>query len=485
MMNTASRRPRAAVRQLVRALPWIRLALLLTGVLCAPTAGAKILWQQPQPIHVRANAVEVAHDVVPRDDSSSGTLYFKFRVDPQSDTMSKLQARVNYQAGLVFRAGDRDHLGVGSATDAWGYSAFAPVFRFPANRPGELTLRTDKTEVGAQTPYQAPRRGILRTMLIKVDYVPHGDDLVTVWLEPQLSAGATEGNQPDQIETRFKVDASFDQIRLVHSGVGSGWIFDELAIATEFEDFVPVSWWRNGWLLALLALGAAAILAATVAGLERRRARRQLAVVEREQAVAAERMRIAQDLHDDLGAKVTEIVLLGELAKGETGKNSLLEIIDGLRRLHASLDEAVWSINPRNDSLADLLEFVSDSAQRFTQHAAVDFHLEVPGELPEAALSAGRRHNLVLAIKEALNNAVRHASATTIHLGFRYEAPDLRVTIADDGCGFAGEIPPGSCDGLRNMKTRLESIGGSADIRSTPGAGTVVDFRLPLPAGHG
>jgi signal transduction histidine kinase len=464
----------------------IPLAAWLLVLFFAPAAlEAEILWQHPQPVHVREDSVEILKGALPpRDDESSGTLYLKFRVDPQSDGMIEVQLAARYYAGLVFRKGDRDHFGVGNARDALGYSAFAPSFNYPRNLPGELNLRTAKLELGTN-PYQAPRRGALATLVVKIDYVPNGEDLVTVWLDPDLSPGATENKQSEEIATRFKVDASFDQLRLAHSGIGPGWTFDQLAVATAFDDFVPVPFWQRGWVRVLMVLLPVSLLVAIVVGLERRRARRKLAVVEREQAVAAERVRIAQDLHDDLGAKLTEIVLMGELAKGgpaDQQSSPLTGILSGLRDLHASLDEAVWSINPRHDSLANLVEFASDSAQRFTQHAAVEFHLDVPGELPPVVLSASQRHNLLLAIKEALHNAVRHAAARTIRLGFRYEVPDLCVTITDNGCGFAIDDAGDSGDGLRNMKARLEAMGGSADIHTVPGEGTAVSFRLPLPA---
>jgi signal transduction histidine kinase len=468
--------------------PAVGALVAFAGWLAATPTNAAILWQHPQPVTVRGNAVEMLHgEVTPRDDSASGTLYFKFRVDPLSDTTTKVQSRQPYHAGLVFRQNAGKHFGVGNASDAWGYSAFSSSFKFPKNKPGELTLSTDTPEVEAQTPYLAPRRGIRTTLVVKVDFVPGGEDLVTVWLNPNLSPGATETNQSDQIVTRFKVDASFDQIDLVHRGIGDGWVFDNLAIATAFEDFVPVPFWRRSWVIGVAALAGLCLMAAVVVTLERRRARRQLLAMERVQAVAAERVRIAQDLHDDLGAKVTEIVLMGELAKTvrdnpREERSQMDAILGELRQLHASLDEAVWSINPRHDSLVELVEFVSEFAGRFLRHAPVEFHLEVAKQMPDVELSSTLRHNFLLAVKEALNNAVRHARATTIRLRIGVENGQLCACVADDGRGME-EAAVSAGDGLRNLRARLEAIGGTTTVRSAPGAGTEVTFRLPLPSG--
>ncbi|MCW1921884.1 sensor histidine kinase [Luteolibacter arcticus] len=460
--------------------------LLAGWIVCLP-AGAAILWQRPQETLVRDNGQgeDILHDAIsPRDDSASGTLYFRFTADPQSDVLEEAATRQSYLAGLVLYQDGVEKLGIGNASHAWGFGAFSPPFRFPRSQPGELTFNTGQPETIAPNTYEGPRRGVRKTIIVKVDFVPNGEDLVTVWLDPDLSPGATESSQPEKIVTRFKTDASFDQLRLVHRGTGLGWTFKEIAIANSFEDFVPIPFWRRGWVIALAGLATAGLVIGGVVTLERRRARRQMQVMERQQAVTAERVRIAQDLHDDLGAKVTEIVLLGELAKGggtemDSDKTQIRSILDGLRQLHASLDEAVWSINPRNDSLADLVDFISDFAQRFLQHAAVDFHLEVAGDLPPLVLSATQRHNLTLAVKEALNNAVRHAAATTIWLRFAVGDGRLSITVADNGRGMK-EAPEKAGDGLQNMRSRLQSIGGSTEITSTLGGGTTVTFWLPL-----
>ena len=455
----------------------------------SPT-NAAILWQRPQ--ETLAKNGTPAEDILrgavaPRDDSSSGTLYFKVRVDPVVDVVLEAERKGSYLAGLVLCQGEVEKLGIGNALDAWGYSAFCPTFRVPKNRQGEFTLNTRNPEAGGAGPYRAPRQGVPTTFVIKIDFIPGSEDLVTVWLEPDLAMGATEASQDERIVTRFKADASFDKLRLIHRGAGDGWKFDDLAIATSFEDFVPVPWWRRPWVIGVAALAGIGLVAAVVVTLERRRARRQLLAMERAQAVAAERVRIAQDLHDDLGAKVTEIVLMGELAKtvrdnpGEE-RNQMDAILGELRQLHASLDEAVWSINPRHDSLIELVEFVSEFAGRFLRHAPVEFHLEVAKQMPDVELSSTLRHNFLLAVKEALNNAVRHSRATTIWLRIGVENGQLCACVADDGRGME-EAAVSSGDGLRNLRARLETIGGTTTVRSAPGAGTEVTFRLPLPPG--
>ena len=445
-------------------------------------ANATVLWEHPQPIPVQNRSEEILHGaLVPRDNSSSDTLYFKFRARPLSDVVTKVQTRRPYMAGLVFCQGSTENLGIGNAWDAWGYSAFCKSFNIPPNKGGELKLNTDTPEPGSEVRYLAPRRDVPKMFVVKVEYVPHAQDRVTVWLAPNLNPGATEGSQADRIVTRFTADASFNQIRLMHRGEGDGWVFEDLAVATSFEDFVRTPLWKRAWFLAVLSAALVSVVLIGVVSAERRRAGRLVAVMEREQAVAAERVRIAQDLHDDLGAKLTEIVLLGELAAkpGADEQNPLREMLQGLRELHASLDEAVWSINPRHDSLAQLVEFMSESAQRFLRCAPLTFHPEVAADLPQTHLSASQRHNLLMAVKEALNNAVRHAGATSIRLRVDRFDGGVRISVEDDGCGIE-ESRVHAGDGLRNMRERLDRTGGTVEIRSQPGAGTEVVFELPL-----
>jgi hypothetical protein len=104
-------------------------------------------------------------------------------------------------------------------------------------------------------PYELVRQGVERTIIFKVQYVPGGDDVMTVWLNPNLGRGATDDNQPESLTTKFKAKATFNQIRLRHGkgGGGNGWIFSDMAIATSFNDFVVVRFWQTWWFNMLLA----------------------------------------------------------------------------------------------------------------------------------------------------------------------------------------------------------------------------------------
>lgn len=216
--------------------------LVLVSVACLFTthSPAVILWNDPGTtlVHETGAGIDILGGAVKRDDSANDTLYFKFHVDPLSDKDTE-----EYFAGFELYEGETERLGIGNSLKAWAYSAFfhADETGDSNNPSGYFDLHTSKPEAASSASYQYPRRGVGATIVFKVQYVPGEDDLVTVWLNPDLGPGANEAYQPDSLTTRFNANASFDEIRLRHGGGGSGWEFSDLAIATAFSDFVDAS----------------------------------------------------------------------------------------------------------------------------------------------------------------------------------------------------------------------------------------------------
>jgi signal transduction histidine kinase/ligand-binding sensor domain-containing protein len=213
--------------------------LLAAALACTQTVTAAIFWSDLGATLALNNGpgTDILGGAVKRDQSSSGVLYFKFHVDPQSDMTTE-----EYFAAFQLYEGDHERLAVGNSLKAWAYSAFNTLETGEANKvSGDIDLRSSHPEPSSQGPllhYELPRRGTERTIVFKVQYRPDEDDLVTVWLDPDLTRGATESTQPESLTTTFKANASFDQIRLRHGGGGPGWTFSDMAIATTFTDFI-------------------------------------------------------------------------------------------------------------------------------------------------------------------------------------------------------------------------------------------------------
>jgi signal transduction histidine kinase len=257
-------------------------------------------------------------------------------------------------------------------------------------------------------------------------------------------------------------------------------------------------WWTAGRLLALSAVLAGVLALATVwISLLRREVDRRTDQLEkqirsrehaeRQQALEAERARIARDLHDDLGSSMTEISMLAETGRDQSPaslapRERFDRILGRARNSVLKLDEIVWAVDPRKDTLRALVGYLSGFAEEYVSAAGLTCRVELPQSVPEMPLEARIRHQLFLSVKEALNNAVRHAHASQVRFSIRQSGPDLTISIGDNGRGFEAAAPTEG-NGLRNLHTRLASLGGRCEIQSRPGEGTTIVLALSLAKG--
>jgi signal transduction histidine kinase len=203
--------------------------------------------------------------------------------------------------------------------------------------------------------------------------------------------------------------------------------------------------------------------------------------IEQHHAMEQERARIAQNLHDELGSSLTEI---GMLAAGPVATTDSLRHLDQIgdraRHMVTALDEIVWAMNPKHDSLESLGSYLCLYADRFLKLANITCRLNGTLDLPRQTLNPVHRHEFFLAFKEALTNVVRHSGATEVRLSIRIIGNRLRLSLADDGGGLGSGPPTAGMDGLANMRARLEKMGGRFAIASEAGRGTTLRFYLPL-----
>ena len=247
--------------------------------------------------------------------------------------------------------------------------------------------------------------------------------------------------------------------------------------------------WETWWFEPLCWLGGATLVGGAVISALRLRHRRKLAVLERAQLLERERARIAQDLHDDLGTGLTEIHVASALgldpsASAHEVSGSLHEISQRARQMVLALDEIVWAVNPKNDNLGSLASYFCNFAEQFLRPANIACRLDVANELPATPLPSEKRHSLFLAFKEALNNVMRHSEARTVELGIRVMDDRMTIEVADDGRGFTVVTDHPGADGLANMRTRMQEMGGQFEFASELGKGTRVKFILPLRESH-
>lgn len=213
--------------------------MVLAMMAWTDSSQAVLLWSDlgATQVHETGPGADILGGGLRRNNSSTNTLYFKFHVDPVSDATTEI-----YFAAFQLFEGNNERLAVGNALNAFAYSAFTAGQTGQSNQTVEyVDLKSSNPEpsgIGTFYPYELVHSRIERTIVFKVEYMAGGDDLVTLWLDPDLRPGATEASQAQSLTTQFKANSSFDQIHLRHGGGGGGWIFSEMAIATSFDDFV-------------------------------------------------------------------------------------------------------------------------------------------------------------------------------------------------------------------------------------------------------
>ena len=252
---------------------------------------------------------------------------------------------------------------------------------------------------------------------------------------------------------------------------------------------VEPPFWRTWWFLTAVAAG---VLAAIVGGVyyaSTQRLHRQLQVLKAKEALEKERARIARDIHDQLGANLTQVSLLSELVEADRHLPAEVEgharqIAQTARDTARALDEIVWAANPSNDTLEGLINYVCKYTQDYLAVAGLSYRLDAPAQLPAVAIPPEVRHNVFLAAKESVNNVVKHAQAGGVRVRLRLAAAAFTLEIEDDGRGPAGIDAPAarSRNGLRNLRKRMEDVGGSFTIGPAPERGTLVCLTVPLGA---
>jgi signal transduction histidine kinase/streptogramin lyase len=244
--------------------------------------------------------------------------------------------------------------------------------------------------------------------------------------------------------------------------------------------------WKTWWFLTAVGLVLLAGLAAAVRYFSWQALQRKIVRLEQERAVEAERARISKDMHDSIGGSLTQIGLLGEIARRHAHHPSTIEVYAdkisaAARDVAQTLDEIVWAANPERDTLEELISYLVHYAEDFFEVTRIRCHFDVPPEIPRLELPVEARHNIFLVAKEAFNNVAKYSKASEVQLVFAFAGKTMEMKIRDTGKGFSPEtVVPGN--GLGNMRRRVEKIGGQFDLRSEVNRGTEISVRIKLPA---
>jgi len=202
-----------------------------------------------------------------------------------------------------------------------------------------------------------------------------------------------------------------------------------------------------------------------------------------------ERARIAMDIHDDLGSRMTQLVLHGEVAQSElpaesTIRSQLDRICQDARDVLSTLDEVLWAVNPRRDTLSDFSAYVCGYAQEFLKPTAIQCLFDVESETSDLVLDLPIRRALLMVIKETLNNVVKYSGASEVLLQIKCHGRRLTVVVQDNGKGFDPGAVTQEHNGLSNMAQRMNELGGACNVASQPGQGCRIEFAVALHPPH-
>ncbi len=256
---------------------------------------------------------------------------------------------------------------------------------------------------------------------------------------------------------------------------------------------VPPHFWQSNWFgvpCSLLLIAAVAVL---VRWLERSRYRAQLKRLKQEEATNKERSRIARDLHDELGSSLTSIAMLSDLGQFNPSREERLTKLEKrVQKISASalytvrsLDEIVWAINPRNDSLESLLSYLTQCTREHFENQELSCRFRIPHNVPELRLLPELRHNVFLIVKGALDNTQKYAQASEVCLGAKVSGSRVEISVQDNGIGFdQAAVASTQRTGLDHMRRRAGNLGGQLIVETQPGQGTTVKLILNVALNH-
>jgi len=393
------------------------------------------------------------------------------RFDPATGRVKHFTAADGLTPGLLYAAfTDRDGvLWFGSAN---GLVRFVPRTELPPVAPVALISAVRVTGVSQalsalgersmSLPAFAPDRNQLQ-----IDFVALGFGAGEVLrYQYKLDGAAGDWSAPSEQRTVNYASLAPGRYTFRVRALNSEGVVSAEPATIAFTILRPL--WLRWWFIAAAALAAAT----AVFALYRYRVARVL-------ELAAIRTRIATDLHDDIGANLTRIALLSEVARRTPGDGLLASIAAIARESVSAMSDIVWAINPKRESVADLVRRMRQHADEVFTLRDIDLRFTAEGAHDSSRLGVDVRRDLLLTFKEAVNNAARHAKCSRVSIDLRRDGSHLLLSVKDDGVGF-DTSRESQGQGLASLRRRAERLKGTFAVQSGLGAGTTVTLRVPL-----
>ena len=244
--------------------------------------------------------------------------------------------------------------------------------------------------------------------------------------------------------------------------------------------FIHPPFWQTSWFLALIAIAVISIIILITRYLTRIKLKQRILELEQKRSLDEERLRISREMHDDIGAGLTQISMMTEAVRIKDGnKEQLDEIANTSRKLVGNISEIIWSLNPENNTLDQFLGYLREQLHKLLQYSGISYEIDFPENGSTVLLNNAQRRNLLLVTKEIVHNAVKHSRATQILITCKQEPDSLKFIVKDNGCSFDASIKTKG-NGLHNIRRRMTELSGNLNIDSSLTKGTTFEYNVSL-----
>lgn len=236
------------------------------------------------------------------------------------------------------------------------------------------------------------------------------------------------------------------------------------------------------WFYCLLGLAVLLFAIAITKYLAQRKLKRKLDELQKLAQLDKERLRISREMHDDIGAGLTQIILMSESAKNKTtghGDKELEGIADASRKLVGTMSEIIWSLNPENKTLDQLFAYLREQLNKLLEYSGMEYSIRFPENTGHVFLNNEQRRNLLLVVKEIVHNAVKYSHAKQLDINASLQEGIIHFEIEDNGTGFDTNKKY-SGNGLRNIQVRINELNGNVNVKSAKDQGTKYVFTVPI-----
>jgi signal transduction histidine kinase/ligand-binding sensor domain-containing protein len=257
--------------------------------------------------------------------------------------------------------------------------------------------------------------------------------------------------------------------------------------------YIVPPYWATWWFRLLVLIAVLGAVGGAARYITLRRVERKIQELQHQRALEYERTRISQDMHDEIGSSLTQIAILSELVKRDlhptgstengdkdSAEKQVEKISETARSVVDSMSQIIWAIDPKNDKLENLTAYLHEYLAEYFEMAGISTRFKLGEAMPALKLTAKFRRNVFLTAKEAANNIVKHAGATSVDVELRIENHEFNLVMCDNGKGFDPSKISGFGNGLMNMRKRIEALNGEFTLDSCENKGTKAIISVPL-----